>query len=198
MIEAENVMADAVARIDSNYGKDAINSGVNKKPPLTILAIDTPKLDGVVYSGRVVADVGEVDVDLRVLEQALLPVKHCFQGEHEDVPLWMLDTYRENSGKHSRMSIAYVASRSGSQLTIDFYRSMAKGACGAHQLHKITPQNEGNQRYARVWYNGKRYFAVPMVTCEANRLMGLFGTMTVDVLNRFFAEQEPSVHVLCY
>lgn len=144
----------------------------------------------IVYNGRVVIDDPEGVLSYADVETVIHRLKHCFKGDHHKVPQWMVDEFRSNSSKHSRVGIAYTITRSNSdgRLIVDFYRSMAEGACGAHHLCKITEEN-ANLELAQTRYNGKRYYVVPMATREANRLMGLFGNMAADALESCIFEQ---------
>lgn len=144
----------------------------------------------VVYNGRVVInDPGRV-LSYADVEAVMHRLKHCFKGDHHKVPQWMVEEFRNNSSKHSRVGIAYTITRSNSdgRLIVDFYRSMAEGACGAHHLCKITEEN-ADLELAQTKYNGKRYYVVPMAVREANRLMGLFGNMAADALESCIFEQ---------
>lgn len=154
-----------------------------------VVAINTSGHDGVVYSGRIVVDPGTIS-EKGEIEGILHQLKHCFMGDYEKAQSWMVEEFRANSGKHSRISIAYYVwqNREG-QLVTDFYRSMAEGASGAHQLRKITsPYDMGGGQYEKTTYKGNKYYAMPMTTGEANRLMNLFATMVVEAFEDYWFE----------
>jgi len=152
----------------------------------------SPHEDGVVYDGRIVIDDPEESLSRSKVEQIFHLLKHCFKGDYEKVPEWMVECFRSNSGKHSRVGITYtITSRDGGKgLVVNLYRSMAGGASGAHQLCKITAENSGHQKLGQTRYKGKDYYVLPLTTQEANRLMGLFCTMAVDALESSIFEQE--------
>ncbi len=187
-----NGSAEETAQMDL---KSTIRGGVIQRDSVLslplILKIDISKHDdGVIYNGKIVVKITEgATLDSRVIEQELLKLKHCFQCESKDVPAWMNKMCHDGSSERNRMSITYIVSKTKDQLTVDFYRSMAKGVCGAHRLHKVTAENDDNWQYSWAWHSGEKYYTVPLGTCEANRLMNLFGTMAVEVIERYFAEQ---------
>lgn len=122
------------------------------------------------------------------IEAIIHPLKHCFMGEHAKVPRWIIDEYRAKTEKHSRMAIMYIVAVKGSQVVVNYYRSMASGSSGAHRLVRHTDQNDGLP-YALARYKEYFYYVVPMEPDEANRLMVLFGAMVVKILDKFFANQ---------
>lgn len=155
-----------------------------------VVAINMSGHKGVVYDGQLIINPGTVPEE-KELEEFLHQLKHCFMGDYEKAQSWMVEEFRANSGKHSRISIAYLMWQNDcGQLVVDFYRSMAEGASGAHQLRKITsPYDMGGGQYQRTTYKGGKYYAIPMTTGEANRLMNLFATMAIEAFETYWFER---------
>lgn len=153
-----------------------------------VVAIDMSGHDDVIYSGRIIVEPGTASSKEEVSE-IFHQLKHCFIGDYEKAQSWMVEEFRANSGKHSRISIAYYVWQKNGQLVADFYRSMAEGASGAHQLRKITsPYDMGGGQYEKTTYKGNKYYAIPMTAGEANRLMNLFATMAIEAIEAYWFE----------
>lgn len=57
-------------------------------------------------------------------------------------------------------------------------------SCARLPLHMIW----GGGQYEKTTYKGNKYYAVPMTTGEANRLMNLFATMVVEAFEDYWFE----------
>lgn len=150
-----------------------------------------PQEDGIIYDGKIVIDDPQGSLKEDTVEEVFFLLKKCFKGDYEKAPQWMVDDFRRDTAKHSRISITYTIAKRSNGLEISIYRSMGKGACGAHRLRKVLPKDvKSTHEFAWTVYNDELYYAVPLSRKEANYLMRLFCIMAVDTLSYRIFEDE--------
>lgn len=188
---------------------DLLKNGVMpiEQQPRLIEVTTEKHADGVIYDGKIVIEDSGRVLRAENVEGILHSLKHCFKGDYEKVPDWMVSEFRAQTEKHSRIGITYtmISRDHGRYLEITFRRSMGRGVSGACQLCKVplieSIQTEQERevyeytlrnalgKYATVIYNSSQYFAVPLVVYEANRLMVLFEEMAIEAIDAYILEQ---------